>query len=269
MRLSLENVSYRYPSGRDVLRNITFDLPSGASLAVLGPSGAGKSTLLRVIAGFLGRAGRDPLKGKATLDGFSSVALEDDARGRIGVVFQEPFLLPFLRVEQNLDLVGVLRNRPTPADQIQAMLDRIGLSSDGDKWPHQLSGGMRTRLALAREFLASPTLLLLDEPFGALDAVWRSSLYALLAEQRAERPSTVVLVTHDLTEAVLLCEAALILSATGEVIGKVAIGNEKPNYRDPAAVELFLASKAAEQTTMLRLLKSDHPASFESHHEVR
>ena len=263
MRLSLSDVSFEYSLGRPVLRNVSLELERGQSLAVLGPSGAGKSTLLRLIAGLSAGSRPGTGAGTVTIDGIPPATLTPEEKLRIGLVFQEPLLLPFLTVIQNLDLSGyassgsAIRNN---ARMLEA-LDRIGLSTDQGKWPHQLSGGMRTRLALAREFLARPELLLLDEPFGALDAIWRSSLYALLHQQRKESPTTLVLVTHDLAEATLLCQRAIVLSASGEVAGVVELGDDKPNYEDAHAVENYLASKANEQAELLGLLRHGHPAA--------
>lgn len=260
MELSLTDVSFRYASGREVLRRVTLRVASGASLAILGPSGAGKSTLLRIVAGFLGKPERGVASGSIALDGYSPLELDAPTRGRIGVVFQDPLLFPFLRVEQNFNLRGYLKGDTQATEIAREGLRRIGLLGHAHKWPHQLSGGMKTRVALARECLADPVLLLLDEPFGALDATWRASLYSLIAQQRKRRPATLLLVTHDIAEAALVCERALILSSTGEVAGSVDLGTAKPDFDDPKQMEAFLATKEKEQIHILRLLRHSHPA---------
>lgn len=261
MKVTLQDVTYSYAvTGKAVLRGVTISIPSGESLAILGPSGAGKSTLLRVVAGFLGARHRGILTGSVRLDGRAPIDLDVTTRDRIGFAFQEPFLLPFLTVQENLTLGKALGRQSTVPRSASDVLSRIGLLHDTAKWPHQLSGGMRTRLALARELMSDPSVLLLDEPFGALDAVWRSSLYELVAEHRRSSPATLLLVTHDIPEAVLLCQRAIVLSSDGCVAGEVHIGVGKPDLEDPDAIEDFLSSKAREQATLIRLLEREHPA---------
>jgi sulfonate transport system ATP-binding protein len=179
---------------RAVLGGIDLDVRSGEFVAILGPSGSGKSTLLRVLA-----------------------ALDPHATGEIAVahrrsvVFQEPRLLPWKRVARNVSL-GLGGSRKAARRRALVALEEVGLAARADAWPVTLSGGEAQRVALARSLVRDPELLLLDEPFGALDALTRIRMHALLAELwRRHRPA-VLLVTHDVDEALLLADRAVVLS---------------------------------------------------------
>jgi sulfonate transport system ATP-binding protein len=192
--LSVRNVRRAFGS-RPVLGGLDLDIQRGEFVALLGSSGCGKSTLLRVLA-----------------------ALDPQATGtlslptRKAVVFQEPRLLPWKRVWQNVSL-GLGGSRRENRQRALASLEEVGLGGRADAWPLTLSGGEAQRVALARALVREPELLLLDEPFGALDALTRIRMHGLLAELWQRHKPAVLLVTHDVDEALLLADRAIVLSA--------------------------------------------------------
>jgi osmoprotectant transport system ATP-binding protein len=205
--LRVEHASKRF--GTVVaLDDVSLLVDSSRSLALVGESGAGKSTLLRCINRLEALDG-----GRITLDG-RDVRDEDPValRRRIGYVPQEGGLLPHWRVRRNVALVPWLDGKRDLATHADAALRLTGLGSDlGDRWPHELSGGQRQRVAIARALAGGQSLLLLDEPFGALDAITRSDLQRTVRSIREQRPLTIVLVTHDLREAMLLADNVVVL----------------------------------------------------------
>jgi sulfonate transport system ATP-binding protein len=179
---------------RPVLGGLQLEIQRGEFIALLGPSGCGKSTFLRILAGL------DPLAtGSMTLP------------ARRSVVFQEPRLLPWKRVWQNVAL-GLPQPRAMRQELALRALDEVGLSHRFDAWPLTLSGGEAQRVALARALVRDPQLLLLDEPFGALDALTRLRMHGLLAQLWQRHQPAVLLVTHDVDEALLLADRAIVLS---------------------------------------------------------
>jgi osmoprotectant transport system ATP-binding protein len=206
--LSVANVTKRHATVL-ALDDVSVAIGSGQCLALVGESGAGKSTLLRCINRL-----EDIDAGRIEIDG-------RDIRGRdpvelrraIGYVPQEGGLLPHWRVRRNVALVPWLGRAPDSAERADAALDLVGLATRevSDRWPHELSGGQRQRVAFARALAGGQSLLLLDEPFGALDAITRSDLQRMLAQLRAGQPLTIVLVTHDLREALLLADHVAVL----------------------------------------------------------
>jgi osmoprotectant transport system ATP-binding protein len=199
--LVAEHVSKRF--GTVVgLDDVSLDIPRGACVALVGESGSGKSTLLRCFNRLV-----DPDGGVVRVDGVD-IATTDPVqlRRRIGYVPQDGGLLPHWRVQRNVELVLRLTGEARAAQRASAALSLVGLDPArfGDRWPRELSGGQRQRVAIARALAAEPDVLLLDEPFGALDAITRSELQDAFAALRARLRMTTVLVTHDLHEAMLL-----------------------------------------------------------------
>lgn len=199
--LAAEHVSKRF--GAVVgLDDVSLDVPRGACVALVGESGSGKSTLLRCFNRLV-----DPDSGSVRVDD-TDIATTDPVqlRRRIGYVPQDGGLLPHWRVQRNVELVLRLNGDARAAERASAALSLVGLDPArfGDRWPRELSGGQRQRVAIARALAAEPDVLLLDEPFGALDAITRSELQDVFAALRARIRMTSVLVTHDLHEAVLL-----------------------------------------------------------------
>jgi len=194
------------------LADVSLSVEAGSFVALVGPSGCGKSTLLRLVAG---------------LDRPSAGTVQIGGARRIGVVFQDPRLMPWLTVAGNIGFA--LGAQPEPA-RIAAMADRLGLRGWLDAWPDQLSGGMAQRVALGRALITDPDLLLLDEPFSALDAMTRQSLQGELVRLWQASQRTVLFVTHDIEEAVLLAGRVLVLRA-GRVIEDCPV--PLPYPRDP------------------------------------
>ncbi|MHC6203764.1 ABC transporter ATP-binding protein [Breznakiellaceae bacterium SP9] len=209
----------RPPAVIQAVRDLSLCIPCGSFTAIVGPSGCGKTTLLKLI-------------GRLETPDAGSISASD----RLGFMFQDSRLLPWLTVEQNLRLAF------TKADQwTEAVLDRtlaiMGLGGWKKAYPRQLSGGMAQRIALARALCRQPALLLLDEPFGALDAFTRKHLRGELAELWKQTDSTVILVTHDIEEAVFLGDRVLLMAA-GTIQSEVSIPLERPrDYRAPAFQE--------------------------------
>jgi osmoprotectant transport system ATP-binding protein len=206
----VEHASKRFGSV-PALDDVSLTLAPGSSLALVGESGAGKSTLLRCINRLEELdAGRIALDGRDVRE-HDPVAL----RRSIGYVPQEGGLLPHWRVHRNVTLVPWLDGRSDLAVRADDALGLAGLdpASIGERWPHELSGGQRQRVAIARALAGGQSLLLLDEPFGALDAITRSDLQRTLRAIRERRPLTTILVTHDLREALQLATVIAVLRA--------------------------------------------------------
>lgn len=188
----------------------TLKIPTGARVALIGPSGAGKSTLLNVIAGFL------LTRGRILWQGQDLTAMPPGARP-LSILFQDQNLFPHLSVAQNLGLGLDPKLRLTPDDraQIEGALARVGLANLGLRKPAELSGGQQSRVALARCLLRARPILLLDEPFAALGPALKSDMLALVAEIAAEQGTTVLMVSHDPTDARALCpETVLVAEGT-------------------------------------------------------
>ncbi|MCI1965181.1 MAG: ABC transporter ATP-binding protein [Oscillospiraceae bacterium] len=207
--LALNHISFRYPAKKDeitALRSLSFTVETGEFLCVLGPSGCGKSTLLRMIAGFL-----KPTQGEIRMDG-RRIQGPDWHRG---VIFQAPTLYSWLNVRENIAFG--LKMRKTAKDEIrnvtQSYIERVGLKGFETKKPYELSGGMKQRVSLARALVNQPDLLLMDEPLGALDALTRQDMQALVRKIWHETGNTVLLVTHDVDEALALGTRIMVLSS--------------------------------------------------------
>jgi len=214
VRLSRFSKAYRQ---RPVLQQVSLDVAPGEFVALIGRSGCGKSTLLRHIAG-LERAD----SGSVMVDGLERTRLQDDTR----LVFQEARLLPWKRVWQNvgLGLAGQARACALAA------LDDVGLADRADDWPATLSGGQRQRVALARALVHAPRLLLLDEPLGALDALTRIEMQQLIERLWLRQGFTVLMVTHDVSEAVALADRVVLIE-NGALALDVAVPCARPRER--------------------------------------
>lgn len=210
-----------FAAGTPILRNVSLTIPTGQFVSLLGPSGCGKSTLLRLLAGLL-----KPTAGTITVNGSAPEEARRNST-RMAFVFQDPTLLPWRTVAQNLRLPLELQGVPSTehAALISSSLRLIGLSDDdARKRPRMLSGGMRMRVSLARALVTSPELLLLDEPFAALDDVLRQQLNEELVRIWREKQWTAVFVTHNVAEAVFLSERVLVMSSRpGTLIADVPI----------------------------------------------
>ncbi len=200
--LSIRNIGKTYPNGTVAIRDVTLEIASGEIVAVVGGSGCGKSTLLRLLSGL-----DHPTDGVIEVDGTQIVA----PHPAVGIVFQEPRLLPWLTVEQNVGFGLAHFRRSERRERAQAALKRVGLADYGACWPRELSGGQAQRVSIARALVTRPSVLLLDEPFSALDAFTRVELQDHLLEIWADTRPTLVLVTHDIEEAVALASRVVVL----------------------------------------------------------
>ncbi|MFL6072481.1 MAG: ABC transporter ATP-binding protein [Mycobacteriales bacterium] len=223
---------------RQVLNGVDLTVPRGQIVAVLGASGCGKTTLLRMLAG---------LHRDITITaGRLKVATQS-----LDVVFQHPALLPWRSAADNVGLAALLHRTPGPRRQLALQaLDRVGLGAAADKLPHQLSGGMKARVALARALMLSPQLLLLDEPFAAIDAITRSSLGQLLEQVWMDSEFAAVLVTHDVDEAVRRASRIVVMSPDGRITTEVGIDLPYPR----STVEQFDPSISTLVADLNRLL---------------
>jgi NitT/TauT family transport system ATP-binding protein len=216
---------------KEVLRDIDLEVPAQQFIAVIGPSGSGKSTLLNAIAGFITPAtpGVD-MRGEVLLTG----SPPSERKVRCGVVFQEYALYPWRTARRNIEFALEALGLP-PAERRERSLRylrQVGLAASADLYPHQLSGGMKQRVAIARALAYEPSVLLMDEPLGALDALTREKLMRLIEQVRRESKTTVVYVTHNVSEAVFLADRVVILKGgPGEVVLDAAI--DLPRPRDP------------------------------------
>jgi sulfonate transport system ATP-binding protein len=210
-----------------VLEHLDLTIAPGEMVAVLGRSGSGKSTLLRTLAGL------DPVQHGAV-----------EVPGSVGVAFQEPRLLPWKRVSDNVELALHERPRAERRDRARAVLEEVGLAEKQQVWPVTLSGGQAQRASLARALVSAPGLLLLDEPFSALDALTRLEMHDLVLSLWREHQPAVLLVTHDVDEALKLADRVLVIEG-GQVRHESVVRRERP--RDPGDL-------ADQRTELLQVL---------------
>jgi NitT/TauT family transport system ATP-binding protein len=225
-RIEVRDVALSFPTGRsgrlEALGGVDLSVEPGEVVALIGPNGSGKSTLLRVIAGLL-----RPDRGEVRLDG----ELIDGPDSRVGLVFQEPRLLPWRTVAGNvgypLELEGVPRAHRDR--RVGQLLSQVGLGGAAGAIPSQLSGGMRQRAALARTLALEPEVLLLDEPFSALDELTRERLNLDLLSLTARTPTAVIVVTHSVHEAIFLADRVVVLAGgPGRVVADVPVDLPRP-----------------------------------------
>jgi len=229
---------------RPVLRDVSLSVEPGEVVAILGASGCGKSTLLRIAGGL-----DQPTTGAALIDGTAVAGVD----GRCAVGFQEPRLLPWRTLAANVSL-GLPRglDRRAGAERVAQLLDLVGLSASAALRPREVSGGMAQRASLARALARNPGVLLLDEPFGALDALTRLKMQDLLLDVHGAAPTTILLVTHDVDEALQLADRIILLGAEhdrpGATIRRVlTVPGSRP--RDRGSAEL--AELRAEMLDLL------------------
>src|SRR5215213_5177185 len=242
--ISFQNVSKYFVandnSRLEVLRDISFSVPNGEIVAILGPSGAGKSTILNLAAGMIA-----PDRGQALVMGSDTCGSMD--WNCVGYMFQDDRLLPWRTAVRNVALAletgamaaGERRRRA------QAALELVGLGDFADAYPHQLSGGMRSRVALARSLVGEPDILLMDEPFSRLDAQTRGSMHRELLRIHAIRRMSILFVTHDVEEAVVLADQIIVLSARpARVRQRVSVTLGHPRIDKEETTEMVAALRA-------------------------
>lgn len=233
-------IGHVYPDGVRAIEGISLSLARGSFTALVGPSGVGKSTLLRILGGLL-----QPAQGVVTLNG-APPAL---SREPIGIVFQHENLMPWRTAYDNVRLPLELQGVRAP-ERVRSMLELVGLDGFAQSYPSQLSGGMAQRVALARALIHKPELLLLDEPFGALDALTRERMGQELLRIWQAMPVTVFMVTHSISEAVLLADEVLVMTGyPGRITDRLAVALPRPRdltlEATPAFQELVLTVRAA------------------------
>ena len=222
----------------EVLDGLSFDIPAGCFAGLVGPSGCGKSTLLKVLAGLV-----VPDAGQAMIDGHSVVGRP----GRAAYMAQRDLLLPWRRTLGNATVGAEVAGVPQAVARGRAreLLDRFGLAGFEDAWPAELSGGMRQRLALLRTVLCGRAVLLLDEPFGALDAITRRDMHDWLQQVLADDPHTVLLVTHDVDEALVLSDVVFVLSdRPARVVERLSVDLPRPRTSESLVDGTFVTAKA-------------------------
>ena len=232
--ISFENVGRTFltRAGEPVeaLRDVSFGIGKNEFVTIVGPSGCGKSTLLKLVAGLLPPSGGRVLAQGEEIGGPAS---------NVGFVFQRPALLPWRSALGNILLPALITgmDRREAEERAMRLLQLVGLSQFAKKYPSELSGGMQQRVAICRALLCGPTLLLMDEPFAALDALSREALAVELMKIWALEPKTVLFVTHSISEAVLLGDKVVVIGARpGTVVKSVPIAIDRP--RDLASMQL-------------------------------
>jgi NitT/TauT family transport system ATP-binding protein len=243
--IEVDSVSLAYAGGKAgagaprttgtlAVSDVSFSARPGEVVVVLGPSGCGKSTLLKVIAGLLA-----PSRGSVRIDGTAQ------ADRRVGFVFQSDALLPWRTAVQNVKLAVQLAGKSRQEAGVQAhqLMEELGLGDSCDKYPSQLSGGMRKRVALARALAYDPSVFLMDEPFGALDAQTRIRVGNFLLRILDRFGQTVIFVTHDIDEAIVLADRIIVMSASpGRIAATIDVSLPKPrDYYESRLTDGFTA----------------------------
>ncbi|MFK8251749.1 ABC transporter ATP-binding protein [Ancylobacter terrae] len=242
--IELDGVSLAYggEGGVLALADATIDIAKGEFIAVVGPSGCGKSTLMKLVTGLI-----RPTRGEVRVHGRAVTG----PIGGVGMAFQNPTLMPWRTTRDNVRLPlevvaphkGRLRaHRGEYYDKVQKLLDSVGLGDFGDRYPWQLSGGMQQRSSLCRALIHEPEILMLDEPFGALDAFTREELWGVMQRLWLERRFTCVLVTHDLREAVYLADTVYVMSRRpGRIVQRRPIDLPRPRTLEGTFEPEFVA----------------------------
>jgi NitT/TauT family transport system ATP-binding protein len=224
MKLACEGISVLWGDGQaPTLQDVSLKVDKGEFVAILGPSGCGKTTLLYILSGL-----RKPTSGQILLDGTAQLG---PAPGGIGMIFQENSLYPWLRVRENVEF-GVRNNglsRASRRETVRRLLERVGLLTSATKFPHELSGGMKQRVSIARALARHPEILLMDEPFAALDFQTRFLMQNFLLEIWMDFQPGIVFVTHYVDEAILLADRILLMAVLpGRIVEDLAVTLPRP-----------------------------------------
>jgi sulfonate transport system ATP-binding protein len=227
--LSLNHVGKTYPNGVHALDAVSLIVEPGEIVVIVGGSGCGKSTLLRVTSGL-----DNPTQGTISLDGETIMAPHEN----IGIIFQEPRLLPWLTVAGNVGFGLADRPAAERRERVAQALDRVGLTEKAKMWPRELSGGQAQRVAIARALVPRPQVLLLDEPFSALDAFTRADLQDHLLSLWADLKPTLIIVTHDVDESVVLADRIIVMRPRpGRLYEEIVADLPRPRDRQSAAFD--------------------------------
>lgn len=240
MKLHIDGLSASF-DGQPILSNVSFGVEEGEFVSILGPSGCGKSTILNILAGVV-----TPQSGTITVDG---QPLRQPGE-HFAYMPQEDLLLPWKTIMDNVCLYGTIHKQKAQArEKAQALFPVFGLQGYEQAYPEELSGGMRQRAAFLRTALCHADILLLDEPFGALDVITRSDMQDWLATMRSQLGKTTLLVTHDIDEAIYLSDKILILNGRPASIKKEIVLTEQPRSRE------WLYAQGALRTDIYKLLR--------------
>lgn len=243
--VEVDGVEKSFPNGLRALGHVSLSIREGEFVTLVGPSGCGKSTLLRLIAGLI-----QPSAGK--------IRLSDGAQASgIGFVFQSPTLMPWASVERNvrlpLDLDGVAHAQSTST--VERVLSLVGLDDFAHAYPRELSGGMQMRVSIARALVTKPKLLLMDEPFGALDEITRNRLDRDLSSLCAKEGLTVLLVTHSIYEATFLSSRVLVMSARpGQIADDVRLDQPLPRDESFRGTDAFVRTSTLLSAALARAM---------------
>ena len=244
----IREVGHTFSDSLVAIDGVSLDLVAGAFVSLVGPSGVGKSTLLRILGGLL-----EPTTGSVSWNGSGP---EEQAES-IGIVFQRDNLMPWRSTRKNVRLPLELSGVPSAEadERVAAMIELVGLSGFEESYPGQLSGGMAQRVALARAPVHRPTLLLLDEPFGALDAMTRERMSQELLRIWQAMPVTVFMVTHSIPEAIFLADEVLVMTGLpGTITAKLSVDLPRPRHLEIQGTSEFHAYVAE-----LRQAITTHP----------
>ncbi|WP_315753837.1 MULTISPECIES: ABC transporter ATP-binding protein [unclassified Bradyrhizobium] len=253
--IAIDQLSKTYVSASGAavhaLSRISLDIKPGEFVCVVGPSGCGKSTLLRLLAGLDSYS-----DGRLLLDG---EAVAGPSR-KVGVVFQAANLLPWMTVRDNVGLPLRVGGKHAPAgDRIEQLLAVTGLGDFGDKYPYELSGGMQQRTGICRALARDPEILLMDEPFGALDALTRERLNLELQRIWQENRKTILLITHSISEAIFLADRVIVMSARpGRVLADLQVPIPRPRSFDDIVLHPDYARLAKEVRGLLNAQELGH-----------
>ena len=245
MLITLDSVGKTFAAGHvRALAGVDLAIGAGEFVCIVGPSGCGKSTLLRLLAGL-----DDCEEGRVALAGRPVAGPSSE----VGVVFQAANLLPWLNVRQNVSLpLRVGGRRETNAARIDALLALAGLSEFGERYPYELSGGMQQRAGICRALARDPAILLMDEPFGALDALTRERMNTELQRIWGESDKTVLLITHSIGEAIFLADRVVVMSARpGRVLADLPVPIARPRSFDTIVTDPAYAPLAREIRALL------------------
>lgn len=221
--LTFAKLDKTYPNGTHALQRLDLELAEGELVVVIGGSGCGKSTLLRLAAGL-----DSPSAGEVLLDGQPITG----PHPAVGMVFQEPRLLPWLSIDDNIGFGITSLPKAERQERVGRALERIGLAGYGAAWPRELSGGQAQRVAIARALVARPKVILLDEPFSALDAFTRADLQTALLDLWAASRPTLLMVTHDVEEAVMLADRVVVMQPQpGRLYAQIKVDLPRPRRR--------------------------------------
>lgn len=238
LAISIRNITKVYGDGAEAvtaLRNIDLDIQQGEFVSLVGPSGCGKSTLLHLTGGIL-----SPTEGTITFNGVDVQSAEHE-NSSVGLVFQHPILLEWRTVLQNILLpVQIMVGNGSMdgsvddyRDEANRLIELVGLGGFADAYPNELSGGMQQRVSICQSILYDPSLLLMDEPFGSLDALTKKQLNEEFLDLWGQEEMTIVFVTHDLEEAVFMSDRIAVMSARpGEIIDVIDVGIDRPRTED-------------------------------------